>query len=158
VAIISSQLCQSPHIITLFKIQNGLLQNLNAEIVGQLEKMGLIVKVSGHTSKHTLSKEYQDLANKELTIGNYIVKEVELLLVTMQGNKLKMGDLETLLSESLNRNQLKYITTKLFDDKVLSRDGKASGTTYQIEMRFNHLRGNELVNKVIEYLRSKQEE
>ena len=89
-------------IITLFKIQNGLLQNLNTEIVGQLEKMGLIVKVSGHTSRHTLSKEYQDLANKELTIGNYIVKEVEQLLVTLQGNKLKMGDLETLLSESLN--------------------------------------------------------
>lgn len=145
-------------IITLYKIHNGLLQNLNLEIVIQLERMGLVEKVSGHTNRYTLSIEYQELANKELTIGSkYVVKEVELLLLALQGNSLKMGDLESQLSESLNRNQLKYITGKLYDDKVLLREGKGSGTSYQIAKRFNHLRGDELVNKVIDYLRLKQE-
>lgn len=145
-------------IITLHKINNGISQGLNHEIINQLERIGMIEKVSGHTSKYILSNEYQVLSQNELTIGSrYIVKEVELLMLALQGKQLKMGDLEEQLSNSLNRNQLKYITTKLVDDNILIRNGKGSGSSYNIARRFEHLRGNELVNKVADYLRLKQE-
>jgi len=42
-------------IITLYKIHNGLLQGLNPEIVEQLDRIGLIVKLSAHTHNYTLS-------------------------------------------------------------------------------------------------------
>ncbi|MDD4428474.1 MAG: ATP-binding protein [Paludibacter sp.] len=145
-------------IITLHKINNGISQGLNHEIINQLERIGMIEKVSGHTSKYILSNEYQVLSQNELTIGSrYIVKEIELLMLALQGKQLKMGDLEEQLSNSLNRNQLKYITTKLVDDNILIRNGKGSGSSYNIARRFEHLRGNELVNKVADYLRLKQE-
>lgn len=145
-------------IITLHKINNGISQGLNHEIINQLERIGMIEKVFGHTNKYILSNEYQILSQNELTIGSrYIVKEVELLMLVLQGKQLKMGDLEEQLSSSLNRNQLKYITTKLVDDNILIRNGKGSGSSYNIAKRFEHLRGNELVNKVADYLRLKQE-
>ena len=145
-------------IITLFKIRNGIYQNLKPEILSQLEISGLIEKVSGHTHRYTLSKEYHHLVDDGLRIGTkYIVKEVELLLMSLQGKKLKMGELEEALKESLNRNQIKYLTSKLYDDKILRKEGKASGTAYTTDASYSSLRGKELVKKVISDLRTKLE-
>ena len=145
-------------IITLSKIRNGIFQNLIPEIVSQLEKSGLIHKVSGHTNRYTLSEEYHQLLNDSLKIGKrYLVKEVEQLLLTLQGNVLKMGDLEHHLSASLNRNQIKYLTGKLIEDKILKKQGKGSGTSYGIVDKYISLRGDVLVKTVINSLQEKYE-
>jgi ATP-dependent DNA helicase RecG len=145
-------------IITLCKIRNGIFQNLKAEIVSQLEKSGLIEKTSGHTNRYTLSQEYHALVNDGLKIGKrYLVKEIELILLSLQGNALKMGELEKTLEASLNRNQIKYLTGKLFDDKVLSKEGKGSGTSYTINKPFSALRGEVLIHNVVSFLINKYE-
>jgi ATP-dependent DNA helicase RecG len=146
-------------IITLSKIRNGIFQNLKMEIVSQLEKSGLIEKGSGHTNRYTLSQEYYALVNGGLTIGKrYLVKEIELILLALQGNALKMGELEKNMEASLNRNQIKYLTGKLFDDEVLSKDGKGSGTSYTIHKSFSVLRGEVLIQNVVSFLNSKYEQ
>ena len=146
-------------IITLSKIRNGIFQNLKMEIVSQLEKSGLIEKGSGHTNRYTLSQEYYALVNDGLIIGKrYLVKEIELILLALQGNALKMGELEKNLEASLNRNQIKYLTGKLFDDEVLSKDGKGSGTSYTIHKSFSVLRGEVLIRNVVSFLNSKYEQ
>ncbi|MDP5048609.1 MAG: putative DNA binding domain-containing protein [Saprospiraceae bacterium] len=146
-------------IITLSKIRNGIFQNLKMEIVSQLEKSGLIEKGSGHTNRYTLSQEYYALVNDGLIIGKrYLVKEIELILLALQGNALKMGELEKNLEASLNRNQIKYLTGKLFDDEVLSKDGKGSGTSYTIHKSFSVLRGEVLIQNVVSFLNSKYEQ
>jgi ATP-dependent DNA helicase RecG len=145
-------------IITLCKIRNGIFQNVKAEIVSQLEKSGLIEKISGHTNRYTLSQEYHALVNDGLKIGKrYLVKEIELILLALQANALKMGELEKNLEASLNRNQIKYLTGKLFEDAVLSKKGKGSGTSYTIHKSFSTLRGEVLIQKVISFLSSKYE-
>lgn len=146
-------------IITLSKIRNGIFQNLKMEIVSQLEKSGLIEKGSGHTNRYTLSQEYYALVNDGLKIGKrYLVKEIELILLALQGNTLKMGELEKNMEKSLNRNQIKYLTGKLFDDEVLSKDGKGSGTSYTIHRSFSVLRGEVLIQNVVSFLNSKYEQ
>ena len=146
-------------IITLSKIRNGIFQNLKMEIVSQLEKSGLIEKGSGHTNRYTLSQEYYALVNDGLKIGKrYLVKEIELILLALQGNALKMGELEKNMEASLNRNQIKYLTGKLFDDEVLSKDGKGSGTSYTIHKSFSVLRGEVLIQNVVSFLNSKYEQ
>ena len=146
-------------IITLSKIRNGIFQNLKMEIVSQLEKSGLIEKGSGHTNRYTLSQEYYTLVNGGLKIGKrYLVKEIELILLALQGNALKMGELEKNMEASLNRNQIKYLTGKLFDDEVLSKDGKGSGTSYTIHKSFSVLRGEVLIQNVVSFLNSKYEQ
>lgn len=146
-------------IITLCKIRNSIFENLKAEIVNQLEKSGLIKKKSGHTNRYTLSQAYHTLVNDGLKIGKrYLVKEIELILLALQENALKMGELEKNLAASLNRNQIKYLTGKLFEDGVLTKDGKGSGTSYTIHKSFSALRGDVLIQKVISFLKSKYEQ
>jgi ATP-dependent DNA helicase RecG len=145
-------------IITLCKIRNGIFQNLKAEIVSQLEKSGLIEKVSGHTNRYTLSHEYHALVDDGLKIGKrYLVKEIELILLTLQGNALKMGDLEKMLTNSLSRNQINYLKMKLLDDDVLKVEGKYRGARYSIADKYADLRGDVLLSAAIAELRGKYE-
>lgn len=145
-------------IITLCKIRNGIFQNLNVEIVSQLEKSGLIEKISGHTNRYTLSQEYHALVNDGLKIGKrYLVKEIELILLALQGNALKIGDLEDLLKDSLSRNQINYLKMKLMEDKMLKVEGKIKGARYSVADRYVDLRGDVLLSAVIAELRDKYE-
>ncbi|MCO6496834.1 MAG: putative DNA binding domain-containing protein [Chitinophagaceae bacterium] len=145
-------------IITLCKIRNGIFQNLKGEIVSQLERSGLIEKVSGHTNRYTLSNEYHALVKDGLKIGKrYLVKELELLLLALQGNALKIGDLENLLKNSLSRNQINYLKMKLMEDEVLKVEGKIKGARYSIADKYADLRGDVLLSAVIADLRDKYE-
>jgi ATP-dependent DNA helicase RecG len=145
-------------IITLCKIRNGIFQNLKADIVSQLEKSGLIEKVSGHTNRYTLSQEYYALVNDGLKIGKrYIVKEIELILLALQGNSLKIGNLEEQLKDSLSRNQINYLKMKMLEDDVLKVEGKIKGARYSIADKYADLRGDVLLSAVIAELRGKYE-
>ena len=145
-------------IITLSKIRDGHFQKLNPEIVSQLEKMGLIQRVSGHTNRYTLPEEYHQLLHENLKIGNrYIAIEVEQLLLTLQGNALKVGELEEALKDSLSRNQIKYLLQKLIEDKILKVEGKLKGARYSISDNYTDSRGASLIDKVTIELRAKHE-
>jgi ATP-dependent DNA helicase RecG len=145
-------------VITLCKIRNGIFQNLKTEIVSQLEKSGLIERVSGHTNRYTLPSEYHTLVNDGLKIGKrYLIKEVESVLLALQGNALKIGDMTKLLKESLSRNQINYLKMKLMEDEVLKVEGKIKGARYSIADKYADLRGDVLLSAVIAELRSKYE-
>lgn len=145
-------------IITLSKIRNGIFQQLKSEVVSQLEKSGLIEKVSGHTNRYTLPEEYHKLVNEGSKIGKrYLLREVELILLALQGNTLKIGDLEGLLKESLSRNQINYLKMKLMEDEVLKVEGKIKGARYSIADKYVDLRGNDLLRAVIAELRGRYE-
>ena len=60
--------------------------------------------------------------------------------------------MEENLSEKLNRNQIKYLLTKLKEDGIINTFGKASGTKYILADEFKNLRGEMLLEKVIERL------
>ncbi|MFR4276457.1 MAG: ATP-binding protein [Bacteroides thetaiotaomicron] len=145
-------------ILALSKIRDGLFQQLKPEIVTQLEEIGLIQRVSGHTNRFTLSEEYNALIDENSKIGNYIVKEVEQLLLVIQGNTLKIGAIEKHMEEYLNRNQLKYLTGKLVDDDILTKSGSGNQTTYSLAESYQSLRGNDLFKSVFDVLRSKNVE
>ena len=140
-------------IITLYKIRNGLFQNLKIDIVGQLEKLGLILRTSNASSKYVLNSDFYLLEEQNKQIGKrYIKSEISDILLNIQDNELKIGDLEENLSEKLNRNQIKYLLTKLKEDGIINTFGKASGTKYILADEFKNLRGEMLLEKVIERL------
>ena len=145
-------------IITLYKIKNGFFQQLSIAIVEQLEKSGLISKVSGHSNRYVLSNEYHQLVKDDLRIGKrYLMKEIELIVLSLQGNSLKVGDLEIKLQDSLSRSQVKYLLTKLMEDEIVKTEGQIKGTRYSLKEGFADLRGDLLINEVVNNLRSKYE-
>ena len=143
-------------IITLSKIKAGNFQNLNSDIVQYLNQAGLIKKVIGSAIKYTLSDEYFKLLNEEAKIAErYIIREIDLLLELIKGNRKKIGTLEKDLSHSLNRNQIKYLLQKLQEDGIIEIDGKGRGTVYLIAKQYENLDKASLLSTTIDILKEK---
>ena len=142
-------------ILALSKIRDGLSQQLNPEIVNQLEILGLVQRVSAHTNRFILSEEYNLLIDVDSIIGGYVAKEVEQILLAIQGKTLKMGEIEKQMEEFLNRNQLKYLIVKLVEDGIVEKSGSKNQTSYSIAKPFETLRNDILFKNVYEALRKK---
>lgn len=146
-------------IITLCKIREGVFQNLKSDVVEQLEKQALIERVSGHTNKYILSDEYEELVSRSQRIGRrYLVAEVESTVLALQNNALRIGELEDILSSIQNRNQIKYLLVKLFEDGIVETEGNAKGTRYKLSTKFADLRGDLLTHGVIKSLKENMED
>ena len=103
-----------------------------------------------------LSDDYYRIANKPSKISEqYVAGDVEHILLFLQGNKKKIGDMEQGLSKSLTRNQLKHLLPKLLKDEVLTREGQGRGTFYSIVPKYANLQGDRLLLSVIGDLKKK---
>lgn len=143
-------------IITLYKVRKGIFANLKESIVTQLFSQGLIQKAASHTNRYILADDFHKLEDEMQTIGKkYIISEVESVILLLQNRKMKIGEIEGNLKASLNRNQIKYLLGKLKSDEILTTEGIASGTKYFLAMQYENLRGDTLVNAVIENLKLK---
>ena len=143
-------------IITLYKVRKGIFVNLKENIVTQLLSQDLIRPVSTHTNRYILADDFHKLEGEMQLIGKkYIVTEVETILLILQGRKMKIGEIEQYLKNSLNRNQIKYLLSKLKDDGILITEGVAGGTKYFLTDSYKDFRGELLVNTVIGDLRLK---
>jgi len=128
------------------------------EVLKSLERQGLIVKAGGSSLRYMLAEPYPTLADQEQRIGNrYVVAEVDQSLMAIQGKSLRIGELETLLSGSLNRNQIKYLVNKLFEDDLIAVEGGGRGTRYSLKGNFVRIPGDALIQAVINYLRKLHE-
>ncbi len=147
-------------IIGLYNIKQGHFNKVKPEILIPLDKEGLIKRSGGSTTtaRYTLSDAYSKLASKAQRIGNkYVVAEIEIFLQALQGQVLAIGDLEKALTGSLNRNQIKYLLQKLFDDEVVISEGTGRGTKYKLTSNYSLLKGDVLINEVLDILRRKHE-
>jgi ATP-dependent DNA helicase RecG len=146
-------------IIALYKVKQGLFAQVKTSTIARLERENLISKSSGSSNRYALSDAYSSLAAREQRIGSrYLVAEVDQFLMAIQGKALKIGELEAVLAEALNRNQIKYLITKLFEDKIITTESAGRGTRYKIQAPFDVLRGDPLINEVLTALRAGQAE
>jgi len=142
-------------IIALHKVKQGLFAQVKAPIIERLEKENLITKSSGSSNRYALADTYSALAAWEQRIGNrYLIAELDQILKVMQGKTLKIGELEAKLIQVLNRNQIKYLITKLLEDNIIGTEGAGRGTRYKIKAPFEALSGDSLLNEVLAFLRA----
>jgi hypothetical protein len=114
----------------------------------------IISKSTGSLNRYVLSAPYSSLADQEQRVGNrYLVAEVDQFLMVIQGKSLRIGELEELLAGALNRNQIKYLISKLCEDNILDMQGIRRGTRYTLKALFSGLKGDVLVQKVLSHLR-----
>jgi len=138
-------------IIALAKIREGLSSGIHTDVIQKLEREELIVKVgSGNSQRYVLGNTYQELTKQPLKIGNYVVKEIEIVLdVFRKEENVKMGAFVKAFEGGLKREQVKFLIEKLVDDGVLERSGKGASTKYMISSRF---RGKIPFDQVEEFL------
>jgi len=143
-------------IVALYKIKQGLFNQVNPEILNTLEKESLVVRLTGHTNRYTLHNDYYQLSSNSQRIkSRYLVAEVTLFVLALQGSKRAIKELELALSSSLNRNQIRYLIQKLLDDQIILTEGTGKGTKYKLSDEIENLKGDMLANEVISKLLSK---
>src|SRR5258708_7002374 len=146
-------------IIALYKVKQGLFALVKTSTIARLERENLISKSSGSSNRYALSDAYSSLAAREQRIGSrYLVAEVDQFLMAVQGKSLKIVELEEVLAAALNRNQIKYLITKLFEDNVIVTESAGRGTRYKIRPPFDVLNGDSLINEVLTSLRTRHAE
>jgi ATP-dependent DNA helicase RecG len=152
----TNQILGAEQVIMLAKIRDGKLSNLNIKIIEQLKQAGLIKNVERSALKYILADDYFKLSKEEPKIGErYIIKELELVLLSLQGNKAKIGTLEKDLSHSLNRNQVKYLLQKLHEDGIVKTEGTGKGNRYSITKDYEGLRDELFLSAVLYNLKEK---
>jgi ATP-dependent DNA helicase RecG len=143
-------------IIGLHKVKSGLVGEVKKSVLESLEREALIERAGSHSNRYTLPARYYELASKEKSIGSrYIALEVEQFLLALQGHTLKIGELERRLSGSLNRNQIKYLISKLNPDGIIDSEGSGKGTKYKLSAQYAALSGDALLAEVGFRLREK---
>ena len=79
------------------------------------------------------------------------------LLVAAELLYFRLAELEDRLNEYLNRNQIKYLLSKLLQDGILDKEGSGKGTCYFIHKQFDKFRGEALMNEITLWLKGKYE-
>ena len=106
--------------------------------------------------KYILSDDYFRIAGKPSKIGEqYVAGDVAHILLSLQGNKKKIGAVEQDLSGSLTRNQLKNLLPKLLKDEIITSEGLGRGTYYSIAPKYAHLNSDQILVSVISDLKKK---
>lgn len=137
-------------IIALQKIKAGFFTNMQPELLTRLQRDGLIVKEGGHSLRYSLPDFYNKLADRERNIGSrYTIPEIQQFLLAIQGRIISIGELEKVLQGALNRNQIKYLSGKLYEDGIIASEGVRKGTKYKLSFEFEPLFGDTLIDRVI---------
>ena len=128
-----------PEIISLAKIRDGYSVGLNDEILGRLESEGLIVRIgSGNSKRYLLGELYQNLLDRSSKIGNYVISEVQTIVSVLEKQpESRMRDFVKAFEGKFNRSQVKYLVDKLLEDSILEKNGRGSGTKYQLCSNFS---------------------
>lgn len=145
-------------ILALYRIKSGRFTGLKAEMLTYLERERLIERASGHTNRYVLAAGYSDVASRDQKIGNrYLVTEVESIAEALYGSSVSIGELEARLAGFSNRNQIKYLIRKLYEDIVVEIDGRGKGTKYRLVDWLAALSMDELKSTVVNVLKEKYE-
>jgi ATP-dependent DNA helicase RecG len=143
-------------ITALHKVKTGQFTAIKQETIQVLERQGLVVRAGGHTQRYVLPDAYAQLSSGEQRIGKrYLTREIEQILIPLQDNALKIGELGKALSGALNRNQLRFLINKLYADEIIISEGQGRGTKYKLADGYASLRRESLTDAVITTLRDK---
>jgi ATP-dependent DNA helicase RecG len=154
----TNHILSAEQIIALSEIRDGNIINIHSETIEQLKQAGLIKNVERSGLKYILSDDYFRIANKPSKIGEqYVAGDVEHILLSLRGNKKKIGDMELDLSDSLTRNQLKNLLPKLLKDEIITSESQGRGTSYSIASKYVHLNKEQMLASVISDLKKKYE-
>lgn len=139
-------------IMALYQVKEGQFALVKPELIKKLEVQKLIMRTTNST-RYSLAGQYTSLRSGSRIGNRYLVTELEKLLPIFRPEGLKISDLENALSTMLNRNQIKFLLSKLQEDDIILAEGKGKGTRYKVAATFDRLNGGALLDRVVSKLR-----
>lgn len=141
-------------ILVLYYIKKNIDKNFNRGVLDNLRGKGLLNNDSqGRLILSPRYYAYKRLDNQK--IGPYQISDIRNFVIALGNTDAKsIGAISKQYQEDPNRNQLKYLITKLIVDKIIISSGIRKGTKYQLNEKFRDYQDvNALMDAITRFLR-----
>ncbi len=141
-------------ILVLYYIKKNIDKDFNRGVLDNLREKGLLNNDSqGRLILSPRYYAYKRLDNQK--IGPYQISDIRNFVIALGNTDAKsIGAISKQYQEDPNRNQLKYLITKLIGDKIIISSGIRKGTKYQLNEKFRDYQDvNALMDAITRFLR-----
>lgn len=107
-------------LIVLDKIRQGASTELDEEVIEKIKNLGLISSQSPADKKYVLCDQYYDIAKQTAYIGGFRTRDLKIISECFDNKEeVFMKDFMNAFDSLLNRDQVRYIISKLEKKKLL---------------------------------------
>jgi ATP-dependent DNA helicase RecG len=124
-------------LLTLDKIRQGISTDLFEESVEKLQHEGLIKSQSAADKKYVLCDLYYEIAQQPAYIKEYRVRDLQIVAGCFEkAREVSMKIFVDAFGNLLTREQVRYLISKLEEDKLLEREGGGRSIKYRLNSGF----------------------
>ena len=120
-------------LLTLDKIRQGISTDLYETSVEKLQREGLIQSQSSADKKYVLNDLYYEIAKQPAYIREYRVKDLQIIAGCFEkATEISMKEFVDAFDNQLSREQIRYLISKLEEDKLVERLGGGRSIKYRL--------------------------
>ena len=120
-------------LLTLDRVRQGISTDLFEESVEKLQREGLIKSSSAADKKYVLGDLYYEITRQPAYIKEYRLRDLQIVAGCFEKKEeVSMKNFVDAFSNLLTREQIRYLVSKLEDDKLIERKGGGRSIRYNL--------------------------
>lgn len=120
-------------LLTLDKVRQGISTGLYEASIEKLQGEGLVKNQHSADKKYVLGDLYYEIAQQPAYIKEYRVRDLQIIAGCFEKTeKVSMKDFVEAFDKLLTREQIRYLISKLEDDKLIERKGGGRSIKYSL--------------------------
>jgi ATP-dependent DNA helicase RecG len=120
-------------LLTLNKVRQGISTDLFEESVEKLQREGLIKSLSAADRKYVLCDLYYEITRQPAYIKEYRLRDLQIVAGCFEKAKeVSMKKFVDAFGNLLTREQIRYLVSKLEEDKLIERKGGGRSIRYNL--------------------------
>ncbi|GHU59335.1 hypothetical protein FACS189411_16030 [Bacteroidia bacterium] len=125
-------------LLTLDKIRQGISTDLLDSSVDKLQREGLIKSQSSADRKYVLGDLYYEISQQPAYIKEYRISDLQIVAGCFEkANNIAMSDFVNAFGENLSRMQIKYLISKLEEERLIIKSGLGRHTRYNVDINID---------------------
>jgi ATP-dependent DNA helicase RecG len=121
-------------LLTLDKVRKGISTDLLDESVEKLQREGLIKSQSSADKKYVLGDLYYEITKQPAYINDYRISDLQIIAGCFEkANNVVMSDFVDAFGNNLSRMQVKYLISKLEEERLIVKSGLGRHTQYNVD-------------------------
>jgi ATP-dependent DNA helicase RecG len=125
-------------LLTLDKVRQGVSVDLTEASVEKLQHEGLIKSQSSADKKYVLGDLYYEIAQQPAYIKEYRINDLQVIAVCFEKtDNVAMSDFVNAFGKNLSRMQIKYLISKLEEERLIIKSGLGRHTRYNVDVNID---------------------
>jgi ATP-dependent DNA helicase RecG len=129
-------------LLTLDKIRQGISTNLFETSVEKLQHEGLIKSQSSADKKYVLGDLYYEITKQPAYVKEYRIRDLQVVAGCFERSKeVSMKNFVDAFDNQLTREQIRYLISKMEEEKLIERNGGGRSIKYSLSNRKTEKKG-----------------